>query len=347
MNIYIDSAETISPQDTFDNNSFLENVNEKQKDYFSCKHPDYTKFISPKVIRRMSNFIKNGVTCFLKASEISETQDPDAILFATGLGCTEDTAKFLKQINDNNETLLNPTPFIHSLHNTVPGQTALLLKCKNYNLTYSQKGVSFETALTDAFYMLHEKKYTKILIGSGDEITEEVFHLLKKAKCIKETAGNKNNTDGYIPGEGFSAFTLTNIKSEKNTATIGGIRIFVNIKNHNIPEELTKLLTENNLRIKDVDVVISGINEDKSAEKHYITVKQIFNKSIFAGYKHLTGEYDTASGFALWTAAKMIHYQKVPETMVLSPKNKRQIKTILIHSFSKEHKHSFILIKKS
>ena len=68
----------------------------------------------------------------------------------TGLGCLEDTEKFLSSIYTNEEKLLNPTPFIQSTHNTVAGAIALAIKCHGYNATYTHRGFSFESALEDA-----------------------------------------------------------------------------------------------------------------------------------------------------------------------------------------------------
>ena len=52
---------------------------------------------------------------------------PDAIITGTGLGCLEDTEKFLTAMVTNKEEFLTPTSFIQSTHNTVSAQIALLL----------------------------------------------------------------------------------------------------------------------------------------------------------------------------------------------------------------------------
>ena len=91
----------------------------------------------------MSPVIRMGLTASMVCMEKAGLEKPDAILVGSGLGCVRDTAKFLNQVIDNQELLLNPTAFIQSTHNTVSGQIALMLGCRAYNLTFSQNNHLF------------------------------------------------------------------------------------------------------------------------------------------------------------------------------------------------------------
>ncbi len=349
MNVFINSAEAITPQNTFNTNEFLTNINELKGDYFSCVKPDYKEYINPKLLRRMSKIVRMGIASSIKALQTANIEQPDAIIIGTGLGCLDDTIKFLDQIIENDESLLNPTPFIQSTHNTVSGQIALLIDCKNYNFTFSQQEVSFETALIDAFMMFQEKNASNILLGSIDEITEKIYLLLKKAGCTKVPVNNilKSNTKGYIPGEGACFFSLSNQESEKNIAEITAISVFNKIDNENkLPIDLQKIFTQRKKFINDIDVLISGINGDVFEDKNYTSMQQIFKESIHVGYKHLVGEYDTASSFATWLGTKIIQNQFVPDAVKTNSKSKKSIENILIHNYSKGHEHSFILLSK-
>ena len=90
---------------------------------------------------------------------------PDAVIAGTGLGCLEDTEKFLGSIYTLQEHLLNPTPFINSTHNTIAGAIALAIKCHGYNATYTHRGFSFESALLDALMLASENPEAAILAG--------------------------------------------------------------------------------------------------------------------------------------------------------------------------------------
>lgn len=343
MAIYINSAEAITAQNSFNSNDFLlKNINQKI-DYYSCLHPDYTEFISPKLQRRMSKIIKMGVATSFKALNTAEIKTPDKIITGTGLGSIFDTSKFLNQLIENNEDLLNPTSFIQSIHNSTAGQLALLFGCKDYNFTFTQKDISFETALIDAFLILNEENNKNVLLGAGDEITEESYNFIKNAGCTKKNNIDLYNskTKGIIPGEGYTSFLLTNIKSNKNIAVLNEISCFNTVTEL---EDIKNIFKNNKIEINDIDVLISGDNGDFSLSEKYNSIRKIFKNSIHTKYKHLCGEFDTASAFATWIALNIINKQEIPNSIRFNKTEKKTINKVLVHSYSNEHKHSFILL---
>ena len=190
MPAYIHSAEAITPQPTFRTDAWMSATIRPEKGYFTCLHPDYRQLIHPTSLRRMSPVIRMGLAASRICMEKAGITRPDAILTGSGLGCVRDTVRFLNQIIENDEQLLNPTAFIQSTHNTVSGQIALLLACKAHNLTFSQKTLSFESALLEALLLLREDPGQNILVGGIDEITGESYELLLQAGCArKEQAG--------------------------------------------------------------------------------------------------------------------------------------------------------------
>ena len=80
----------------------------------------------------------------------------------------------------NKEEFLTPTSFIQSTHNTVGAQIALLLKCHGYNFAYVHRGLSFESALTDAMMRLEQGHAENILTGGIDEITGDSFAIMQR-----------------------------------------------------------------------------------------------------------------------------------------------------------------------
>ena len=116
--------------------NFLEEIIEYTETRLKAIEPDYTAFIDPKLIRRMSHLIKMGVAAAKECLERGNTQMPGAIITGTAYGCLEDTVSFLTRMIELNEELLPPTAFIQSTHNTVSAQIALMLACHNYNNTF-------------------------------------------------------------------------------------------------------------------------------------------------------------------------------------------------------------------
>src|SRR6187402_3449489 len=153
---YINGLGCISTQKTFDSVFLEEAVLNENDTILSLKTPVYKDFISPAAIRRMAKGVKNSIVASTLALREAQLETVDAIITGTGMGCIEDSDKFLKSILDNDEQFLTPTSFIQSTHNTVGGQIALGLQCKGYNLTYVHGSVSFESALYDAKMMIEE-----------------------------------------------------------------------------------------------------------------------------------------------------------------------------------------------
>src|SRR5690606_35841948 len=127
MEAFIRSASAISPQNTFFEDNYLEDVVTQKEAYLRCLEPDYKEYIDPKLTRRMARIIKMGVAAAIKALREAGVANPDAIIMGTGLGCLKDTERFLTDIIENKEGALSPTPFIQSTHNTIGGQIALML----------------------------------------------------------------------------------------------------------------------------------------------------------------------------------------------------------------------------
>jgi 3-oxoacyl-[acyl-carrier-protein] synthase II len=338
MSNYIDAIESISSQNTFNSESFLDKISPLEGDFYSCIKPDYKQYIPVKQLRRMSQVIRMGVACAKSCLDKSKIDNPDAITIGTSLGCVTDTLKFLNNLNENNETLLNPTAFIQSTHNTVSGQIALMLGCNAHNLTFSQQTLSFENALIEALMILDEKKQQNILVGGLDEITPEVFSLLNKAKCY--------NHNEYVPGEGASFFILSNSKSAKNIAQIKDV-LTINEKQKGefFKQNLLDFLAKNKVALEQIDVLITGDGKEYIDEKINEVIPATGGQDIhFVKYKHLVGEYDTASAFGLWLATKIIQNQKIPKAVLFNKNSQRKLNNVLIYNTNKRKQHSFILI---
>jgi 3-oxoacyl-[acyl-carrier-protein] synthase II len=185
MRTYIRSASSVSPQNTFGDAGFLNDIVEYTDTRLKAIEPDYKAFIDPKQIRRMSHIIKIGVAAAHDCLNKANITMPGAIITGTALGCIEDTVTFLTRIIEMQEEMLPPTAFIQSTHNTVAAQIALMLKCHNYNNTFVHKGVSFENALIDSLMFLNEGEADTVLVGGTDEMTDSSFAILTRLGLYK------------------------------------------------------------------------------------------------------------------------------------------------------------------
>ena len=226
--VYINGVGNISPQKTFDNSQFLDEIVITESSRLKCIDPNYKDYISGDMVRRMSRIIKMGIAassiCLKDATgppDRQGSQIPDAIITGTGLGCIEDTEKFLSTVLRNNEEFLTPTPFIQSTHNTVSAQIALLLKCHHYNFTYVNRGISFESALLDGFVQIRSGEAKTVLLGGIDELTDRSFTIMNrmghwKRKPVNNLRLYQDKTRGSIAGEGAAFFFLSQREDGKH-----------------------------------------------------------------------------------------------------------------------------------
>lgn len=133
------------------------------------------------VRRRMSRVIRMAVSTAVECvGGIEGIDGLDAIITATGYGCLADSERFLRNVIDDKEELLNPTPFIQSTFNTVGGQIALLRHNHCYNMTYVNRTHSFEDALLDAFMRAEDGEGDRMLVGAFDERTDSQYEIMKR-----------------------------------------------------------------------------------------------------------------------------------------------------------------------
>ena len=349
---YINGVGCISTQKTFDTVFLEEAVVNTNETVLSIVPPVYKDYISPAAARRMAKGVKNGIVASALAMKDANVENVDAIITGTGLGCIEDSEKFLKNILDNNEEFLTPTSFIQSTHNTVGAQIALSLQCKGYNFTYVNGAVSFESALLDAKMQIEENEANSILVGGVDENGEYTLSLFKLAGRIKKENDLPSNilnttSTGVVYGEGASFFVLENERKDSTYAEILDVEIRNTLEENEIESELITFLKTNNLEISDVDAVVLGFGGNIESDVYYKNLTEnAFAQTPQLYYKHLSGEYDTASAFALWMASKIIKTQEIPEIVKVNSVTKPAYNTILLYNQVNGKNHSFTLLSK-
>ena len=346
---YITGTACISPQNTIDGEWFFDSINPANGDFFDALEPSYKEHIAPNLLRRMGRSIKMGVTAANLAIIEAEVKKVDAIITGTGLGCFDDSERFLLAMLDNDEQFLTPTAFIQSTHNTVGSQIGLIMKCHDYNFTYVHRGFSFESTVQDALMLFAEGKEC-ILVGGIEEHTRNYIILNRRAHKLHEHDPSlpiwKSKTSGTQLSEGAAFFVLNKEKTEKSIASVDGLQTLYKPKTSD--DVLTKLhifLKSHNITLAEVDVTLMGFSGDENFDQKLKELLSVIEKeSIAACYKHVCGEYYTASAFAMWTAVKLIEKQKLPKVLAISDKEPAQIKQVLIINQYLGINYSFTLL---
>ena len=148
----------------------------------SLRHPDpdYAGMFPVMEARRLSRLMKRALAVSQQTLAQADIAIPDAIISGTGLGCIENTEIFLRSLLALSEAPLRPTHFMQSTHNTISSLIAIKLHCHGYNATYSQGGISFESALLDAFVQLQSGVIGNALVGAFEEMTPDYAAMLEK-----------------------------------------------------------------------------------------------------------------------------------------------------------------------
>jgi 3-oxoacyl-(acyl-carrier-protein) synthase len=316
-----------------------------------CIEPDYSDFMDTNALRRMSRVLKLGSAGARFCLEDAAMEVPDAICIGTGKGCFKNTEIFLFSVDENNERFVPPSPFIQSAHGSIASQIAIQTGCKNYNMTYSHRTFSFESALLDAMMLLKEKKYTHVLLGGVDEIAEIQFNTFDRIGYYKKSGISNLNlvadqTKGTIAGEGSTFFLLEGHQTAHTYAKVNDVHTFSNTGNHfQVEEAIKHFLSQNNLSIKDIDAVVLGLNGDVEFDGIYHELNaSMFKDNRQVYYKHLCGDYLTSSAFALWMSSMIIKHQRIPEIVRLNDKPAKGIQNVLIYNQHRNVNHSLMLV---
>ena len=313
---YISAASTISHQPTFENAGFSSSI-EPFNESSELKVPNFKDYIDAGLLRRMSKILRMSVTCAKDCLEQSGIIQPDSIIVGTGLGCLQDTEKFLNNFLTI-EGLLPPTSFIQSTHNTIAGQISLSIGNHGYNMTHTQNSLSFEHALLDSILLLNEED-KNVLVGAADEQIE-----------ILDTISNELKLAPILLTSGTSFFMLSNEKTEKVLARITDVETvgFVN----DIAETIDLFLENNSIGKSEIDqVLFSGFNDsDSFLHSHF---NHISDPCRFVNYALYSGMYFTNSAFALHFAVDNMQINRdIRNVLICNNLNKINLGLTLVQS---------------
>ena len=353
MPVYINSIGSVSAQKTFDNSVFLEDIVRYEDTVLNIIAPDYKAYIPPAAARRMAKGIKMSTVSAKTAMTEAEMEEDqiDAIIVGTGLGCIGDSEKFVSDIIDNDEQFLTPTRFIQSSHNTVAGQIALGMGCKGHNFTFVHSAISFESAILDAQMQLLNDEAAHILVGGVDELVDHhvnthrlIGHIKKEP--VETLSVLKSGTPGAVFSEGAHFFVLSNEKRTSCYTELLAVKTFNTLSQNQVAAKTKEFLAENGMDEQDIDLVILGYNGDVDFDGYYDRLsKGLFASTAQVYYKHLSGEFDTASGFGFWLANKILKHGRVPDAVRLNSVEVPSPKTLLIYNQYRGENHSLTLLR--
>ena len=299
------------------------------------------------VMRRLGKSVRMALGSALPLLE--NYPAPDGIVIATANGGMEDCIKFLNQIIEYREGLLTPANFVQSTSNAAAAQIALVTKNHNYNITHVHRGLAFENALLDVLMLLKENQHCGYLLGCTDEISAYNYNIDRIAGWFrKEPVLNtelfQSTAQGTIAGEGAFMVWMNN-QAEGAVAKLVALKTLHSLDKNLVTETLKTFLAEHFPGGDTPDILITGDNGDERLAPYFDAVESFFGEhSTVARFKHLCGEYCTASSFACWLAMQIIQSGILPQLLIKKKSNSNACKRILIYNNYRAKQHAFILI---
>ena len=95
---FINGIGIISPQKTFEQDTFLNEVTEYNQNILTCITPDFKSYINPIQMRRLSRMLRIGLSAAILCLRDAQTKMPSGIITATGYGFLDETEKFLNEL---------------------------------------------------------------------------------------------------------------------------------------------------------------------------------------------------------------------------------------------------------
>lgn len=297
---FIKSMSLVSCQKPL-SNDWIEEPCSFDNKFVRASEPDVKGLISPGEARRMSRILRRTIWTSLTALQNAGVKDPDAIITGTGMGCIENSEKFLIDLARFGENCLKPTLFMQSTHNTISSLIAIVLKCHGYNNTYSHTDISFESALLDGWLQILSGMISNALVGSHDEVTPFM------AIVLERTHPEYN----FVSETSMSAF-ITSQHDPDCFCEISDVRIFHKAEISEVAGYITG-------KYPSVGALMLGTNGNPRNDAPY---HELLDGLHYAGptlcYKPVFGENFSASAAGLYAGAMILKTQEIPAFLMHS-----------------------------
>ena len=335
---YVLSAKQISLQQPLNEEWMTEPV-QYDVPFVRSIDPSFKDYVSPIEARRMGKILKRAVATSKEALKASGLDTVDAIITGTGYGCIENTEFFLDALSKEGEQLLKPTYFMQSTHNTISSLVAIQTKNHGYNVTYAHKGISFDSALQDAWWQFQLGKIDTALVGGHDEMTETFYHILKK--------GGVMGRDKERCGEA-AVSVLLGRKNDNALCKLIGFQMLHQPTMNTLMDAVSTLLQSSGKSLANVDYILTGLSGNRENDKAYLEeTKTLFGDRPLLRYKHLFGESFTASGLGFYVAAQCLKAGRVPASLFVhsTEVSDRQPRCIMLYNRSDGKNVSLTLLE--
>lgn len=313
MAVYILSKAQISAQaplcdEWFDSPAALD------APYCRAVEADYKPFVTPMAARRMGAILKRAAATSDTALAASGIDCPDAVVTGTGLGCIDNTERFLAAMLAQNEQMLPPTFFINSTHNTISSLIAIRLGCHGMNSTYAHAGIAFESALADMAMQFELGRIHTALVGAHDELTPSFHAILRKTGYWDSDEGTS-----IAAGDTAVSFVLGDTRGEGTHSRLIDCRILYRPSREGLHSALDAMCRNAGFSPEAIDTVVTGCNGRRDNDAPYEDFCAAETPSARRlRYKNIFGESYAASAYGVYVADETIARQRIAPSTLLA-----------------------------
>ncbi len=134
-------------------------------------------------------------------------------------------------------------------------------------------------------------------------------------------------------------------KASPNARLLGVKTVYKPTGLGEVQAALVQFLAQNHLTPSDLDLVVLGTNGDARHDGNYTELTQLVAPATTLAYfKHLCGEYFTASAFGLAMSALAVRHNGLPTGAVLHAGEKESFRKVLLYNQFQGVGHSFYLL---
>jgi hypothetical protein len=344
---YIHQSSCISPQETFLQKD-INTLHGSTENMLRVIEPAYAGFPAG-ALRRMGKASRMGMGTAMKV--LQDNGNPDGFIVGTANGGMEESIRFLKQIIEYNEDTLAPGSFVQSTANAIASQLGMSTQNHGYNITHVHKGLSFENAVVDVAMLLRENPHHTYLLGGVDEIASYNYNIEYAAGWYKKEPVSNNelyqiSSPGSIAGEGAAMFLVNNQK-ENACAEVCALATLHTDDTGSVLNRMRLFIEQELPAGEAIDLFLTGDNGDNRYEELFSSCEALVSgDTTVARFKHMCGEYPTASAFALWLACILSAGLSLPDHMIRRQGTGGAMKNILIYNCHQGVQHSFMLVSK-
>ena len=328
--IKILSAKQISIQSPL-SEEWMETPLSYTEGYVPAIDPEFRQFISAGDARRMGKLLKRALATSLSALKECCIENPDAIITGTGFGSVENTELFLDAMVREGEQMLKPTQFMQSTHNTASSLIGIHTHSHGYNSTYTQKGMSFDCALYDAWIQFLLGKIKTALVGSHDEMTPVFAGFMRKADHVKE---------GEICSEAAVSVLMGTEQDIPAYCTLDGMAILNSPDEDELAHAL-RLVTDGSMP----SAIMTGMSGNVENDSWYSFLGRLLPHIPILRYKHLFGVNFSSSAIGFYTAACCIKKGLIPACLTKDGNTINPDGGILLVNIVEDRHYSISLLK--